>query len=153
MTWKRWSTSSLSRTAEGSSMTMSFVSWESARAMLTICCDAADREPTSAVGRISGWPRRGSSGSRLVGGGGTRDAEPGALTAEEDVVRDAQSGDQVELLVDGRDPQRHRGLRAGEGRFPPAPGDGAGVGLVRSGEHLDEGGLAGAVLAEQAVHL
>ena len=27
------------------------------------------------------------------------------------------------------------------------------VGLVGAGEHLDQGGLAGAVLAEQAVHL
>ena len=33
------------------------------------------------------------------------------------------------------------------------PGDRALVGLVGAGEHLDQGGLAGAVLAEQAVHL
>lgn len=33
-----------------------------------------------------------------------------------------------------------------------APGDGAVVGLVGAGQHLDEGGLPGAVLAEQAVH-
>ncbi len=35
----------------------------------------------------------------------------------------------------------------------PAEGDLAGVGLVGAGQHLDQGGLAGAVLAEQAVHL
>ena len=35
----------------------------------------------------------------------------------------------------------------------PAPGDVPLVGLVRTGEDLDQGRLAGAVLAEQAVHL
>ena len=35
-------------------MTISLASWDSARAMLTICWDAADSDPTSAVGRISG---------------------------------------------------------------------------------------------------
>ena len=39
-------------------MMMSLVSWDSARAMLTICCPAAERLPTSAEGEISGWPRR-----------------------------------------------------------------------------------------------
>jgi hypothetical protein len=34
-----------------------------------------------------------------------------------------------------------------------APRDRAGVGLERPGEHLDQGRLPGAVLAEQAVHL
>ena len=81
--------------------------------------------------------------------------EPGAghLVAEEDVLGDVEVWDQVELLVDGRDAvldglrrRRERGLLA-------VPGDGAGVGLVEPGEHLDQGGLAGAVLAEQAVHL
>lgn len=42
-------------------MTMSLASCDNARAMLTICCEAAGREPTSAVGRISGWPSRASS--------------------------------------------------------------------------------------------
>ena len=35
----------------------------------------------------------------------------------------------------------------------PSSSDLALVGLVGAGEHLDQGGLAGAVLAEQAVHL
>ena len=34
-----------------------------------------------------------------------------------------------------------------------APADGAVVGLVGPGQHLDQGGLARAVLAEQTVHL
>ena len=35
----------------------------------------------------------------------------------------------------------------------PSQLDAALVGLVHAGEHLDQRGLAGAVLAEQAVHL
>ena len=71
MTPKSRSTSSLSRTADGSSMMISLASCDSARAMLTICCDAADSEPTSAVGRISGWPSRVSSwaAARLAAAG------------------------------------------------------------------------------------
>ena len=66
----RW-TSSLSSTADGSSITMSRASWDSARAMLTICWLAADRDPSSAVGRISGCPRRPSSAAaaRLAAAG------------------------------------------------------------------------------------
>ena len=58
MTWKRRSTSPASRTADGSSMMMSFASWESARAIETICWPAAERSPTSVEGEISVWPRR-----------------------------------------------------------------------------------------------
>ena len=53
MTRKSCDTSPASRTADGSSMTMSFASSERARAMLTIWHDAADSVPTSAEGEIS----------------------------------------------------------------------------------------------------
>ena len=49
-TRKRFFTSSESSTALGSSMMMSFVSCESARAMLTICLFAAESVPTSRCG-------------------------------------------------------------------------------------------------------
>ena len=46
------------------------------------------------------------------------------------------------------------GLRGGERRpARPSPGDLARVRAVRPGQHLDQRRLAGAVLAEQAVHL
>ncbi len=61
MTRNRFSTSALSSTADGSSITMSLASWDSALAMLTTCLPAADSVPTSRVGRMSGWPSRVSS--------------------------------------------------------------------------------------------
>ena len=53
ITRKRFSTSSWSSTADGSSSTSIRVSRESARAMLTICCAAGDSSPTIRVGEIS----------------------------------------------------------------------------------------------------
>ncbi len=73
--------------------------------------------------------------------------------AEEDVLRHRQVLHQVQFLVDGGDAQPHGGGgRLRPDRLPP-PGDLALVGLVGSGEHLDQGGLPGAVLPEEAVHL
>ena len=71
MTPKSRSTSSLSSTADGSSMMINRASCDSARAMLTICWEAAESWPTSAVGRISGWPSRVSSSAaaRLAAAG------------------------------------------------------------------------------------
>jgi hypothetical protein len=46
-------------------MTISRTSWERARAMLTICWEAAGRRPTGVEGEISGWPRRASSAAAV----------------------------------------------------------------------------------------
>ncbi len=92
-------------------------------------------------------------GGRLGRGAALGEAEAGLLVAEVDVLGDAEALDEVELLVDRRDPEVHRGLRVGEAYLLPLPADGAFVGLVDPGEDLDEGRLAGAVLAEEAVHL
>jgi hypothetical protein len=54
MTRNRLATSSWASAAEGSSITISRASYESARAMLTICRAAADSRPTSTAGEISG---------------------------------------------------------------------------------------------------
>ncbi len=59
--WKRFSTSSPSSTADGSSITISLASRDSARATETICLPAADSVPTSLVGEISGCPNRTNS--------------------------------------------------------------------------------------------
>ncbi len=73
--------------------------------------------------------------------------------AEVDVLGDGQPLDEVELLVDRRDAEVHRGLGVTEPHLLALPGDDALVGLVHAGENLDERRLAGPVLAEQAVHL
>jgi hypothetical protein len=75
------------------------------------------------------------------------------LVPEVDVLGDRQPVDDVELLVHGRDAGAQRGDRRGQVRGLALPEHRARVGAVRAGEHLDERGLAGAVLAEQAVHL
>lgn len=79
------------------------------------------------------------------------EARGGRLVTEEDVLRDGQPFHEVEFLVDGGDTQAHRGDRRSEPDRLAPPGDLPAVGLVDPGEHLDEGGLARAVLAEQAV--
>ena len=107
----------------------------------------------------------GVGGDRLVadaleqGGGLAAHAGPveepalAELVAEEDVVGDPEVGDQVELLVD-------RGDAAADGRRRVAAGErlaveqDLAVGRVDgAGDALDQRGLAGAVGADDAVHL
>ena len=155
MTRKSRSTSSLSSTADGSSMMISRASCDRARAMLTICCAAADSEPTSrrAGSRGGRGGRAAAAAARLATAGRVKPNRE-LLVAEEDVVGDGQPVDQVELLVDRGDaqaPWRPAGRRADAGS--PRQEMCALVGLVRAGQDLDQRGLAGAVLAEEAVHL
>ena len=138
-------------------MTISRASWDSARAMLTICLAGGGQPADLAAGRDLGVAEPGEqlAGSRAIWLAAAD--EPGArrLVAEEDVVGDARARRR------GRAPGRWwrcracmRGLRVGEADRLAAPARSSpGVGLVRAGQHLDQGGLAGAVLAEQAVHL
>jgi hypothetical protein len=80
-------------------------------------------------------------------------ARPPRLVTQEHILRDAQVIDQVQLLVHAGDARLHRRLRAGEADLLTEPPHLAGVRPVHPGQHLDERGLAGAVLAQQAVHL
>lgn len=75
------------------------------------------------------------------------------LTAQEDVLGDGEIGYQVELLVDRGDPEPFRVLRALDAHLTSLGQNAAVVGAVGAGEHLDEGALSRAVLAEQDVHL
>ena len=112
-------------------MTISRVSWESARAMLTICWPDAGSVPTSRSTRISSWPSRASSArAARAGVAAAEQAAAGLLVPEEDVLGDAQPGDEVELLVDRGDAQRDRGVRRAEGDGLAAPLDLALVGTV-----------------------
>ena len=86
-------------------------------------------------------------------GGSLREAEPGVLVAEEDVLGDRQSLDEVELLVHRGDAEVHGRLGVAQRDLLALPLDGALVGLVNAGQHLDQRALPRAVLTEEAVHL
>ncbi len=75
------------------------------------------------------------------------------LVAEEDVLGDRQTVDDVELLIHRRDPEIDRGLRIADRDRFAVPDQFSLVGWVDAREDLDERRLAGAVLAEQAMHL
>ena len=76
-----------------------------------------------------------------------------ALERQCDVLGDGEVGKERGLLVDGRDPQGSRdgGRHAGHGltRHHERPR----VRRDRAGDHFDQGALAGAVLADERVHL
>ena len=89
-------------------------------------------------------------GLGLPGHGGSIDeAEAAGFVADEEVVGHRHVRQQIDLLIDGAYPQAlgMSGICRGDGdaiEFDTAP-----VGLIDAGEGLDQGGLAGAVLAEQ----
>ena len=97
-------TSSGSRTADGSSITIRCASRDSARAMLTTCWPAGGQRTDRPVDRdlavAEALQDLAGPGRRLVP---AAEAEAGRLVAEEDVLGNGQVGDQVELLVDRRD--------------------------------------------------
>ncbi len=94
---------------------------------------------------------------QLTGAGGglapLGEAAAVELVAEEHVLGDGQPVDDVQLLVDGRDAAVQGRDRVRDDDLLAVQHDLARGGLVRPREDLDEGGLARAVLAEQAVHL
>ena len=71
------------------------------------------------------------------------------MAAHVDVLGHGQFVEHDRLLVHRRDPGRHRLLRAAEDDFLPVEQDAAGVGAMDAGQGLDQGRLAGAVLADQ----
>jgi hypothetical protein len=80
-------------------------------------------------------------------------AEAARLAAEEDVLGHGPERHQVDLLVDGADPARLGLLGRVEVDRLGVKGDGAGVAAVGTGQDLDQGRLAGAVLAHDGVDL
>ena len=73
--------------------------------------------------------------------------------AEPDVLLDGQVGDQRQLLEHGGDAAFARLVGVGGAKLLAVDQDGAAVVADRAGQDLDEGALAGAVLAEQRVDL
>ena len=73
--------------------------------------------------------------------------------AEHQVLEHGECGDQRRVLVHSADPELERPPRRRDGRLDPLDADPAGVGAEQAGQNADQRRLAGAVLAEQAVHL
>ena len=73
--------------------------------------------------------------------------------AEEHVLGDGQVREQARLLVDDRDPDRPCLRRATDLDRLAVEEDRPAVGLVDPGQDLDQGALAGAVLADEGVDL
>ena len=73
--------------------------------------------------------------------------------AEEDVLGDGQFRKEQQLLVDGGDARRWASRGVAKFTAWPLTADFAVVGLVDAGDDLDQGRFAGAVLAEQRMHL
>ncbi len=73
--------------------------------------------------------------------------------AKEDVLGDGEIRDDGPLLADGRDPGGDCLRRVGEARLDAFEHDPSRVGVELARDHLQERGLAGPVLAAEAVHL
>ena len=155
MTRNSCATSSASRLEVGSSR-ISTSAWTSmARAMATSCWTASEYVPSSALTSMSrSQPREQLAGAPAHRRASAIGAEPAGLAAEEDVLGHGEVRAEVDLLVDGADPG---GLRPAAGRrsdtLLAVERDRARVDAVDAGQHLDQGRLAGAVLAHQGVHL
>src|SRR5207248_5774081 len=76
-----------------------------------------------------------------------------AVVAQDDVLRDGERLDEPEVLVDHPDPGVERVARDVEVDAVAVDEDLALVRPVQAGEDVGEGALAGAVLAEERVHL
>ena len=104
----------------GSSMTTSFASIDSARAISTICCSATERSATSRRGSTSRPTSRRERPGPPVQLAPVDEAAPPRLAADEHVLRHRQRRDQVELLVDRDDAERLRRVRAVEPHLAPS---------------------------------
>ena len=71
------------------------------------------------------------------------------LAVEEEVLPDGEVLDEGEVLVDGLDSGLAGVLGGGQLQLGAVEDDGAGVGVVDAADAADEGGLAGAVVADQ----
>ena len=78
--------------------------------------------------------------------------EPRRLPAEIEVLRHGQVLEQIDLLIDGRNPRIDRGLGRARRDLGAAEPDNAGIARKHAGHRLDQGGFPRAVLAEQRVN-
>jgi len=83
--------------------------------------------------------------------GAIGDAAAADFVAEIDVLRDREAADEIELLVDRRDPEPQRVRRPLQHDGRALPEQLAAVGPLRARDDLDERALTGAVLPESRV--
>ena len=157
MSANSWSTSRLVSAEVGSSMTR--IAGAEARERLRDLDHLPLRRGRAARRGVRGSMRHPEVGEQrrwpcVVQRAPVDDARPARRRrAEEDVLRHRQVRDEVELLVDDADAERERVARAVDRRRLAVEPDLAGVLAIRAAENLHQRRLAGAVLAEQHVHV
>ena len=122
---------------------------DTARAIATICWMAVEKSSSGRRTSISTSKRLQQLGRLGVHPPPVDQAEAPGFAAEEDVLGDRAERHEVDLLVDGADAAALRFLRRGEIDRPTGEQDRTAVAAVGAGQHLDQGRLAGAVLADQ----
>ena len=121
----------------------------SALAISTICRRDSGRSLTSAFGWMSSAPARASASSAILLLRGAVDhAEALRRVRDDDVVGDAELGDQRQFLKYADDAGGIGGGRVGKAHLAAFHRHAALVRLHDSRHHLDQRGLAGAVLAQ-----
>ena len=148
-------TSASASAAVGSSMISTRAFWLSALAISTRWRLATERVPTLTSTSRS-WLSSESSSCRerrRISPQSSRPIPSLRRVAEEDVLGDGQLGKEQQLLVDGGDAAGRGVARGDRLQRLVADVDGAAVRRVGAGDDLDQRRLAGAVLAEQRVHL
>ena len=141
-------------TAVGSSSTSSFASRLSALRISTRCCTPTGRSADERVGRDVEAVALRDLGDLAAGAAAGEEAEAACLlVAEHDVLGHGEHRDEHEVLVHHADAGGHGVARAAEGDRLVVDEDLALVRLVEPVEDVHQGGLAGAVLAEQGVDL
>ena len=116
---------------------------------------AGGRELANLAARRYLWvPQPGQQGFRsALGVAATGQSQGAHLVSEVDVLGHGQAIDKIQFLVDRGDSEPHCRDRIGQPDVVALPGDRSLVGVMHPGQNLDQGRLAGAVLAEQAMHL
>ena len=139
----------------GSSMITTRASVDSARATATICCTPRPSSPSRRADvdgdAVPGQRSRGASRCMR-----RKSMRPNRLVGSRPrnrLLATLSSGHQVDLLVDGADPGGLRVAGLGEGDRLAQVAHLAAVRPVHAGDDLDQRRLAGAVLADQRVHL
>ena len=138
----------------GSSMIRMRASSDSALAISTSCCSPTRSPATRASGSRSMPSRPRSSRAAATVARRSRSTPPiSGSRPRKMLAATRQFRDEVQLLVDDRDPGRLGVADAGEAHRLAADPDLALVVGVHAGEDLHQRRLAGAVLAHQRVHL
>ena len=130
--------------------------WLIARTISTICRSASEMSSTSASGIDVLDPQPGEHRLRRLrpcAGGPIRPSVPRGSRVSSRFSATVIQGSRVSSWKTVQAPCRMRVGRTGEMDLPPLEADGAGIGPDASAEDLDQGALAGAVLADQRMDL